>query len=182
MSLGAVVSLAGCSNRKDVVATSTSNPDSLPDGTFATPQMTPAPCQEGNYSGSFFTTKRDGGPSFQYSGSITFTLTKSLSGEFKVLDDTAKLQGMGTDGSKFVADIVSGTCREGTFQTELENGMFTPTTGSMFTFDGHIEGAYATPKLSDAAIGAFAGFWTTNLHLLNGDVVVGGNWSAAQGG
>jgi len=84
-----------------------------------------------------------------------------------------------------VADIVSGTCREGTFQTELENGMFTPTTGSMFTFDGHIEGGYSIVNLSQPspqALGGFVGMWTTNLHLPNGDVVVGGNWSATRGG
>ncbi|HEX4339607.1 MAG TPA: hypothetical protein VH062_27055 [Polyangiaceae bacterium] len=176
------VAVIGCSSRDEIVAKSAPVKSGIPDGGITSPPST-APCEPGSYSGSIFTTPRDGGISVQYSGKISFNLTESLSGEFVVLDDKAKLAGTGMDGSTFDAEIVGGSrCTEGSFTTELQNGTYTlynadKSSSTSIPFDGMIRGSYVAEYLS------FIGSWSANLHIggMYPDIIVGGNWSATHG-
>ena len=170
---------AGCSSKNEIVATQRSTTLQGPDGSIYLPPPI-VPCEPGSYSGLLFSIPGDGGIKIQYSGSLSFSITQSMSGEFKVTDDTAQLAGMGMDGTSFAAEIANGRCMDGVVHADLTMGKYTyftnleKTATSTFDFDGSISGHY------DATYAAFVGDWTTALHLGGnyGDLVVAGKWQA----
>jgi hypothetical protein len=176
--------IAGCSTDTEVVARSTSSTATPTDGSLVLPPDS-ARCEPGSYTGSISTTPRDGGVPIQYSGTITFSLTESMSKEFVVLDDKSVLEGKGVDNSTFIADIVGGSeCKEGTFDTTLTNGKYTlytsadMSTFTMIDFDGTITGTYVAKYMG------FIGEWSTTLHIGGSypDIIVGGKWFASHSG
>jgi hypothetical protein len=174
-----VIGVPACSVSPDIVATSVKIkvPFDGPDGGLKTePPFTE--CQPGKYEGKA-TALPDNTVPITFSGSIAFSLVKTLSAEFPVFENEALLEGTGDDGSKFRAVIPSQLgCIEGKFGTELLDGIFTTVAGVEVHFDGPISGEYEADTLS------FRGKWTSNLHFNpTGDpLVVKGTWIAGRVG
>jgi hypothetical protein len=172
---------AGCASKDEIVATQRSTTLQGPDGSIYLPSGAP-PCEPGSYSGVLFAIPGDGGIKIQYSGRLNFDITQSRSGEFLVTDNTSQLMGMGDDGTKFEAEIMNGSCRDGLVEAVLQNGTYTyftnleKTATGTFNFDGTIKGHY------DNDFAAFVGNWTTALHIGGnyGDLIVAGKWSASR--
>lgn len=183
---------SGCANEDDVVATQRSDGLSS-DGGLVEPPPRPPECQAGQYKGALNAAQgalsaSDAGIKISYSGSIDFAITESLSGEFKLNDDTAALSGMGNDGSSFNAEIHGGECDEGQVQATLENGTYTfytdaaKTQTMTYDFRGSITGLYTLQvnKVANADLSGFVGTWNTVLKTPYGDLVVSGTWSATR--
>lgn len=177
---GAISSLtSACSNGNDIVATQRSDAVRSPDGGFG--GFPTVPCQAGTYAGTLFATPTDGGSKFPYSGRISFAITEERRGEFKVISDIAPLTGTGDDGTtSFKADIVDGSCINGTVDALLQNGFYTYSNvaAEPIPFDGTIKGHYD----SESDFSGFIGRWTTTLHFGGGlgDILVSGTWSASR--
>jgi hypothetical protein len=162
-----------CSSRPDVVAKSTADSKPEKDASIG-PLPSALECRAGTYVGTMTAIPPDdGGSSFPFSGTMTFKLAQSRSGEFEVVQNTDGLTGKGNDNSHFTADIPRGRCIEGTFETDLENGEYTlPNGTTVFPFHGSITGTYNAQFLS------FAGSWKTYLYLTEKPVIMGGIWTA----
>ena len=167
----------GCQAKPDVVATTKT--DASATTTLNVPNEKQL-CRPGHYEGHMNTVPDGGIVNVPFSADINFSLVKGLAGEISVFQDTQMLSGNNENGSHFTAEIVGGIgCTEGTFSTELLNGMYWTTSdpnSAPILFVGSIEGTYT------AEFDGFTGNWSTTLHFPTFDLPVSGRWSANYAG
>ncbi len=171
-------SAAACTTDPDVVATRamSAQPTASTDAALISSPPAVERCRPGRYEGITVAKEAaDGGSQIPFSGQITFTLVESLSGEFLVLQNNAKLTGMAASGSMFKADIGGGNgCVDGEFGAYLSNGLYELNSSVVLDFEGPIHGTYFGKDLD-----GFVGDWTTHLSVGGSELLtVTGKWNA----
>jgi hypothetical protein len=148
-----------CSTNPDVVATGQTLQEAGPDGRFNTPDRNL--CYPGLYKGEFnHSPSPDAQGTFAVSGSITFRLLETNSGEFSTVESGA-LSAKPNQGNRISADIDPGAdgggggCYQGDFRVTLANGEYYPDDASgPIRFYGVVEGTY-----TGGAQRRFSGAW-----------------------
>lgn len=182
--LAGAVGVAGCSPSPDVVVQGTlaSTADA---GTEASAfEDVPPPseqCVPGDYKGLVQGewASGDAGAPVAFNGPISFTLEKSLNGEFYEVTET-EISGSSDVGFEFKATVHSGgRCQEGTFDIPLE-GEF-PIGSIDIKFTGRVSGHYVASGDSNGNTPIFYGGWSASEQA---DASVlglagGGTWVAA---
>lgn len=175
----AAVLCAACSSDPEVVAVERDGTEYLPPGSES--------CQPGDYKGRFFTRElEEGEVGLDLSGTIDFSIVKSEGGGdvFEFRPNTT-LEGEDTGTARFTAEVVTGRCLAGAYETQLVNGLYSglnpdgSLSGLNIPFEGTIKGRYSRAEST------FSGLWDTVIPCLDGSgkkcPAASGAWVAILG-
>jgi hypothetical protein len=174
--VGCIWALSACSSGADLLATeqASTRADAGGEDPFFFDVDVIQSCEPGLYQGSFTGTLGLPPSPGEIKGYIEFELVPTLVQEFYLIRDST-LEGASDNGVAIHADVQGtpgGVCREGQFDSTLENGVFGDAENG-FPFRGIVTGTYDAEQLS------FRGNWETFVDGFEGDIARG-RWMAVH--